>query len=279
MIIDTHAHLNFSAYKSDLNEVVERCVKEKIWVVNVGSQYDTSKRAMEIAEKYGKGFFASIGLHPLHLQAGLVKIKEDLQETQFVSREEKFDPDRYKDLAESKKVVAIGEAGFDYYWKPKTKKKLEIFKKSQEEALSGQFLLAKELALPFILHCRMAHQNLISFLEENEKIRPERAIVHSFVGTEEQLKKYLGFGYHIGLNGIIFKSISGIDFAKIISNIPLDKMMVETDCPYLAPPGLKERNEPVFVKYVIERISEIKGISIKEVEERTFENAREFFNI
>ena len=280
MTIDTHAHLNFNAYKNDLEDVIERCRKEGIWVVNIGSQYDTSKRAVEIAEKYGSGFFAAIGLHPLHLQTGLVKIKEDIEETQFLSREEKFDPEKYRKLAESKKVVAIGEAGFDYYWKPKTKKKLEIFKQKQEEALSSQFILAKELGLPVILHCRMAHQDLISFLEENGAIRPEKAIVHSFVGTNEQLEKYLSLGYQIGFNGIIFKTIQGIDFDNLIRSAPLEKIMAETDAPYLTPPPFAgKRNEPAFIKSTIEKIAGIKRIEAEEASDQFSKNAREFFGI
>jgi TatD DNase family protein len=279
MIIDTHAHLNFNAYKADLEEVIKRTLENDVWVINVGSQYSTSKRAVEIAEKYDKGVFAAVGLHPIHLETGLVKIKEDPEEIQFNTKEESFDYQKYKELAGSAKVVAIGEAGFDYYWKPKTKKKLELFKEKQREAFFQQLKLAKELGLPVIFHCRMAHQDLIKFLKENPGIRPERAVAHAFVGTLNELKEYLSFGYSIGFNGITFKKIAGIDFDEIIRNTPSERILVETDCPYLTPPPMEGRNEPVFVKYVIERVAEVKNQSHEDIVKVTTENAKKLFNL
>jgi TatD DNase family protein len=207
MLIDAHAHLNFNSYKRDLDEIIKRTLDNDIWIINVGSQYTTSQKAVEIAQKYEKGVYAAIGLHPIHLNAGLVKIKLDKEEIAFNSREENFNYEEYKELAKNKKVVAIGEIGFDYYYKPKTKKKLELFKEKQKEVLSQQLKLAKEINLPVIFHCRMAHQDLIEFLRENRDIKPEKAVAHGFVGNSEELKKYLDLGYFIGFNGIIFKKI------------------------------------------------------------------------
>jgi TatD DNase family protein len=280
MIIDTHAHLNFNAYKADLDEVIKRTLENDVWIINVGSQYSTSKRAVDIAEKYGEGVFAAVGLHPIHLETGLVEIKEDPEEIQFNTQEESFDYQKYKELAAgSAKVVAIGEVGFDYYWKPKTKKKLELFKEKQREALFQQLKLAKELDLPVIFHCRMAHQDLIEFLKDNLAVRPEKAVAHAFVGTSEELKKYLEFGYSIGFNGIIFKKISGIDFGEVIRNTPLEKILFETDSPYLTPPLMEGRNEPLFVKYVIERVAKVKNQSYEEITKVTTENAKKLFNL
>jgi TatD DNase family protein len=279
MLIDTHAHLNFSAYKADLDQVIKRTLENDIWMINVGSQYSTSKRAVEITAKYGEGVFAAIGLHPIHLETGLVKIKEDPEEIQFNTNEESFDYQKYKELAGSAKVVAIGETGFDYYWKPKTKKKLELFKEKQKEAFSQQLKLAKELSLPVIFHCRMAHRDLIEFLKENPGIRPERAVAHAFVGTLEELKEYLAFGYSIGFNGIIFKKIAGIDFDEVIENTPLERILVETDCPYLTPPPMEGRNEPVFIKYVTERVAKVKNQKYEEIVRTTTKNAKKLFNL
>jgi TatD DNase family protein len=279
MIIDTHAHLNFNAYKSDVDEVIKRTLENNVWVINVGSQYQTSKRAVEIAGKYEKGVYAAVGLHPIHLETGLVKIKEDPEEIQFNTREENFDYQKYKELASSPKVVAIGETGFDYYWKPKTKKKRELFKEKQKEAFSQQIKLAKELNLPVIFHCRMAHQDLIDFLFENPEIKPEKAVAHAFVGNPEELKKYLEFGYSIGFNGIIFKKIEGIDFDGIIKNTPLDRILIETDCPYLTPPQVEGRNEPIYVKYAAEKIAKIKNLNYEKISQITTENAKKMFNI
>ncbi len=124
MLIDTHAHLNFNAYKNDADEVIRRSLDNNVWMINVGSKYETSKRAVEMAQRYPEGVFASVGLHPLHLETKLVKIKIDLEEVAFNAKEEEFDYGKYKELAQSSKVIAIGEVGLDYYYKPKTKKKV-----------------------------------------------------------------------------------------------------------------------------------------------------------
>ena len=152
------------------------------------------------------------------------------------TKEENFDYEKYKELgSKSEKVVAIGEIGLDYYWKPKTKGKLELFKEKQKEVLFQQLNLAKELNLPVIFHCRMAHKDLIQFLKENKETRPPAAVAHGFVGNAEELKEYLNFGYYIGFNGIIFKKIEGIDFEENIRQTPLERILIETDCPYLTP--------------------------------------------
>ena len=274
MIIDTHAHLNFDVFDKDRKKVIERCHKNKVWVVNVGINFETSKKAVEVAKKY-KGMFASVGLHPLNLDTGLLKIKNQKEKL-----EKFFDYQKYEELAKSPKVIAIGEIGLDYYLKPKTKRKREIFKVKQKELIFEELRLAKKLNLPVIFHCRMAHFDLIQFLKENKEVFPKKAVLHSFVGNLEELKEYLNFGYNIGFNGIIFKKIGDIDFKKIIKAVPLEKILVETDTPYLAPPQVKEkRNEPIFVKYIIKRIADIKNLEFKKVAETTFENAKRLFKI
>jgi len=278
MLIDTHAHLNFTAFDKDRKKVIKRCLNNDVWIINVGTNLETSKKAIEIARNYEKGIFAAVGLHPINLETGLVKIKADVNERKSIERD--FEYEKYKELADSKKVVAIGEIGLDYYWKPKTTKKKELFKQKQKELLLKQLNLAKELNLPVIFHCRMAHQELIKFLLENPKVRPEKAVAHSFVGGLDELKKYLAFGFYIGFNGIIFKKIEGVSFEQVIKNTPFNKILIETDCPYLVPPALKaERNEPVFVKYIAERLAGIKKISLENIAEITTENARKLFEI
>ncbi len=318
MLIDTHAHVNFSAYKNDADEVIRRALENKIWMINVGSQYSTSKRAVEIAESYPEGIYAAVGLHPIHLKTGLVHpyAKKDPNEAE-AENEEGFDYEKYKALAlSSKKVVAVGEVGLDYYWKPKTKKKLELFKEKQRTVLCKQLDLVKELNLPVIFHCRMAHQDLYEILNL-QLTRPTspaselaggratynlqlRGVMHGFVGTAEQLKKYLKMGFYIGFNGIIFKKIEGIDFEENIKETPLERTLIETDCPYLTPPisvnqftptpnfgvGASNqhksafiRNEPLYIKYVVEKIAEVKKISFEEVAEKTCQNAKDLFQI
>ena len=188
MLIDTHAHLNFNAYKTDFDRVIKRTLENEIWIINIGTQYNTSKKAVEIAQKYPEGIYAAVGLHPIHLDTQLVKVKIDLEEMKFNTREEEFDYEKYKELAQSEKVVAIGEIGLDYYYRPKTKRKLELFKEKQKEALIKQLELAKELDLPVIFHCRMAHRDLIRILSENSALRPQKAVAHGFVGNLENSK-------------------------------------------------------------------------------------------
>jgi len=279
MLIDTHAHLNFNAYKEDAEKVIRRSLDNDVWMINIGTNYQTSKKAVEIAQKYEKGVLAAIGLHPIHLETGLVKAKIDKEEINFKAAEEEFDYEKYKKLAQSPKVVAIGEIGLDYYYKPKTKRKLELFKEKQKEALLKQLEVAKELNLPIIFHCRMAHQDLIEILSENLDLKPQKAVAHGFVGNSEELQKYLNFGFYIGFNGIIFKSIEEINFEENIKNTPLDKILIETDCPYLTPPQVEGRNEPIYVKYVVEEIAKIKNISYEEISEITTENAKRLFRI
>jgi len=271
MLIDSHSHLNFAAFEEDADEVVSRCLKDNIWMINVGTQYSTSKKAVEIAKKYDEGVFASVGLHPIHLETGLVKIKNDSEEVQIKSREEDFDYEKYKELVSSSKVVAIGEIGLDYWYKPKTKKRLAEFKERQKEIFLKQIRFAKELNLPVIIHCRLAHDEILDILPSSL-----RGVIHCFTGNKEQAKKYLEKGFYIGLNGIIFK----LDLDEVVKEIPLERILIETDCPYLSPPAFKDkRNTPLNVKYIAERIAELKGMSFEEIAEATTKNAKELFKI
>ena len=279
MLIDTHAHLNFNAFKGDADEVIRRSLDNNARLINVGSQYETSKRAVEIAEKYEKGTYAAIGLHPIHLATDLVKIKNDTEEIEIKTKEENFDYGKYRELAQNPKVVAIGEVGLDYYWKPKTKKKLAEFKEKQRTVLCQQLKLAEELNLPVIFHCRMAHKDFIDFLKENEELLPPAAVAHGFVGSTEDLKEYLNLGYYIGFNGIIFKKIEGINFEENIKNTPLERILTETDCPYLIPPQQESRNEPLYLKYIVQKIAGIKNVDYEKIAEITTQNARNLFKI
>jgi TatD DNase family protein len=281
MLVDTHAHLNFNAYKDDAEEVIRRSLDNDVWMINIGTNYETSRKAVEIAEKYPEGLYAAVGVHPIHLAEGIFKVKLDTDEQAFRTKNENFDYEKYKELTKSKKVVAIGEIGLDYYYRPKTKIKLEQFKQKQKETLFKQLELAKELNLPVIFHCRMAHDDLLNMLTSDVNIngRQIKGVMHGFVGTEEKLEKYLDLGLYIGFNGIIFKKIEGINFEENIKRIPLDKILIETDCPYLTPLPRGGRNEPIYVKYVAEKIAKIKNLSFEKIAKMTTENAKNLFKI
>ena len=245
MLIDTHAHLNFSVYQDDAGEVIRRSLDNDIWLINVGSQYTTSKRAVETAEKYEKGVYAAVGLHPIYAK-------------------DKFQYEKYKTLAKSKKVVAIGEIGLDY------KAEYVSFKEKQKEVFLKQLDLAKELSLPIIFHCRMAHHDLLKIIDSGLQ-----GVIHCFTGTWEEAQKYLDMGFYLGFNGIIFKMNSD----EIIKKMPSDRILIETDCPFLTPPPKEGRNEPLYVKYVAEKIAKIKELSYKEIVQITTKNAKELFKI
>lgn len=275
MLIDTHAHLNFNAYKDDLDEVIKRSLDNKVWMINIGSQYETSKKAVKITEQYEKGVYAAVGLHPIHLSDGIFKTKIDQEEIEFQTREEDFDYQKYKELAQSKKVAAIGEIGFDYWYKPKTKKKLAEFKQKQKEVFLQQLELARELSLPVIFHCRTAHDDLLETLNFQVLSFKLRGAIHCFTGNWQQAERYLEMGFYLGFNGIIFK----LDLDGIIKKTPLEKILIETDCPYLTPPPMEGRNEPLYIKYVAEKIAGIKGLSFERLADVTTRNARELFKI
>ena len=276
-IIDTHSHLNFNAFKNDFKEVIKRTLEKNIWMINVGTKFETSEQAVNLAKMHGQGVYVAIGLHPIYAAAEFQKIKTDPEEGEFLIREQDFNKEAFKKLAESKKVVAIGEIGLDYYYKPKTSAKLKQFKEKQKQVFLQQLDLARELNLPLILHCRMAHDDVIEIIKSyivNHK--STRGVIHCFTGTLEQAQKYMDMGFYLGINGIIFK----LNLDEVIKNCPLEKMLVETDCPYLTPPQeLGKRNEPIFIKHTIQKIADSKGISFQEVAEKTRENARKLFSI
>lgn len=280
MLVDTHAHLNFNAFTNDYKKIVNKCLDNDIWVINVGTKYETSKRAVELAEKYPKGVFAAVGLHPVHLETGLVKIKNDDEEITLKTAEQDFDVEKYKSLAKSNKVVAIGEVGLDYYWKPKSKEKTQLFKEKQKSVFLKQLILARDLNLPLILHCRMAHTDLINVLQDYHDSRVLlKGVVHCFTGTWDEAQKFLEMGLYLGFNGIIFKNIPGINFKDILINVPLNRILLETDCPYLTPPQVQGRNEPLNLKYVVQEIAKIKKLSYEEIVKVTTRNARNLFGI
>lgn len=277
MLIDAHAHLNFPDFEPDLEEVIKGALEGGVWIINVGTNYQSSRLAVEIAESHKEGIFAAVGLHPINLKTPLVKIKSDQEPESF---EKEFEVKNYKQLAKSKKVVAIGEIGLDYYWKPKTQRKKEAFKELQKDLLKRELSLAKEMELPVIFHCRMAHLDLIDFLVKNESLRPEKALAHGFVGNEQELENYLNLGYYIGFNGIIFKKIEGIRFEENIKKTPLEKIILETDCPYLAPPEKEgQRNEPLYLKYIAQKVSQVKGLDQEELARVSTQNAKTLFGI
>lgn len=271
MLIDTHSHINFSSFNQDREETIKRSLDNNVWMINVGINLKTSQEVIDITQQYPAGVYAAIGLHPINLDTGLVKMKFNNEEGSGLEKD--FDYQKYKQLAKNSKVVAIGEVGLDYYWKPKTTGRIEQFKQKQKDLLLKELELAQELNLPVIFHCRMAHDDLLEIL--SNKNDPTGAI-HCFTGTWEQAQKYMAMGFYLGFNGIIFK----LNLDEIIKKTPLERILVETDCPYLPPLKFKgQRNEPAYVKYIAQRIADIKEMSLEKVSEVTTNNAKLLFKI
>jgi len=271
MLIDTHAHLNFNAFKDDADKIIDQCFKNNIWMINVGSQYETSKHAVQIAEKYNEGVYATIGLHPIHAIAHQIDVNE--VNPSFKSKLEEFDIHKYRELAKSKKVIAIGEIGLDYSYA-----KTEEEKEAQKKAFVVQIQLAQKLKLPIIIHCREAWKDVLAILKNYYLPNYSKAgVAHFFSGTIEDSKKLLSMGFLMSFTGVITFTK---DYDKVIEKIPLEKIMIETDSPYVAPvPFRGKRNLPLYVEYMARRIAEIKNVSFKEVAEQTTKNARNLFNI
>ncbi|MFH1187676.1 MAG: TatD family hydrolase [bacterium] len=283
-IFDTHAHLNFNIFKDDRDEIIKNCLDKNIWVINVGSQYDTSKTAAQMAEKYKEGIYAAIGIHPIHLS----QTEVDEEEIFFKSREERFDRDKYKNILNNK-VVAIGEIGLDYFHIPKERNFNEI-RKIQKDGFALQLNFAREFNLPVILHCRGskddpfgAYEEMIDILSDfvvNSKGQKKlRGVIHCFGANLQIAKKFVELGFYIGFTGIItFKNAK--DLQGVVRNIPLEKILAETDCPYLAPdPFRGKRNEPAYAEYVVRKIAELKGLDFEEVRVKILDNSRGVFGV
>jgi TatD DNase family protein len=305
MLIDTHAHINFNAYKEDGDEVIRRALAEDVWLINVGSQYKTSKRAIDYAQKYESGVFAAVGLHPTHLLSGETEVYADeFESVKFKNQAEEFDYEKYKALAQSDKVVAIGEIGLDYYHiadnrKQITEKQIEEVKNLQKQIFIKQMNLATEVGKPVMIHCREAHQDLLEILKQYCHPEPAvpgegsitdssvaglpqndkgiKGVIHSFSGSWSQAQEYLEMGFYLGFNGII---TFARDYDRVVKEMPLSRLLIETDCPYLTPnPFRGKRNEPSYVKYVAQKVAELRSLSFEEVSEKTAKNAKELFQI
>lgn len=281
-LIDTHCHVQFKAYQQDMNDVIERSLQSNVFLITVGTQSETSKKAVEVAEKHS-GVWATIGLHPSHTY------EHTEEETGFGGvikmREESFDQDYYHELAQSKKVVAIGECGLEYFHLLEEGR--EEIKEKQKQIFEKQLNFAHEHNLPVVIHSRDAFEDQIEilkrFLAQGKLAR--KGVIHCFTGTIEQAQTYIDLGFLLSFTGIITfpprKTEGNISqLQQVVKDLPLEKIMIETDAPYLSPvPFRGERNEPHRVLHVAEKIAELKNLPLEEVCEQTFKNAVNFFRL
>ncbi|MDD5032847.1 MAG: TatD family hydrolase [Candidatus Pacebacteria bacterium] len=258
--IDIHCHLDFEQFDKDREEVIGRMVEENMLAINIGADLESSLRSVELSQNYDF-IFASAGIHPHEA-------------------EKDIDWDNFLKLVKSDKIVAIGECGLDYY-------RGLGDKKLQEELFRKQIEIAIKLKKPLVIHCREARLDLPRLAEasraHNEVLKilsdypGVRANIHFFSGNWRQAKKYLELGFFLSFAGPITFSR---DYDEVIKNMPLERIMAETDSPFAAPsPWRGRRNEPVFVKEIIKRIAEIKEIGFEETEQKMLKNAVDFFGL
>ena len=276
--IDCHTHVNFAAFDEDREEVIAKTLENNTWMINVGTQKDTSQSAVELANQHERGVYAIVGIHPIHTGKSFHDVDElgssGGDTNGFNSRGEEFDSDFYKNLAQNEKVVGIGETGLDYFRleKGSREKQQEIFIKHIE--------LANSVNKPLMLHIRPSREDTDSY-KDALKILKEYAKVpgdaHFFAGSVEDAKKFLDIGYFVSFTGVItFTS----DYDEVIRYMPLESILSETDAPYVAPvPHRGKRNEPIFVQEVVKRIAEIKDLPLEKVKEQMIENAFKFFQL
>lgn len=250
-IFDTHAHYEDEQFDEDRDDLLRIMPQNNVaYVINQGINITTSKKAIELAEKYDY-FYAAVGIHPEEVGA-----KENL--------------DEIKRLATHNKVVAIGEIGLDYYWDISTKEiQLDYFKK--------QLDLANELNLPVVIHDRDAHKDTLDTLKSTTL--NSSGVVHCFSGSLEMAKELLKMDFYLGFDGpVTFKNARVA--LEVLAYIPLDKILIETDSPYLTPvPFRGKRNNSMYLTYIIDKIAEIKQMSSDEIAEITFNNARKLFRL
>ncbi len=288
--IDIHSHTNFKAFDEDRSEVIKRALDAETFVINVGTQIDTSRKAVEMANEYGEGVYAIIGLHPIHTGASYHDVKELGEEGKaFTSRGEVFDMDAYRELLKDPKVVGIGECGLDYY------RCTEETIAKQKQAFIQQIELANEFNKPLMLHIRNnpenngrasmdgarhdfaksnAYADSLEILKQYAKVKGD---VHFFAGSVEIAQAFVEFGFTISFTGVLTFTH---DYDEVVKAIPLDMILSETDSPYITPvPYRGKRNEPVYVKEVVKRIAEIKGLPEPEVAEALVANAKRVFDL
>jgi len=250
---DTHCHLDFEQFDNDRDEVIKRAKESNVeYILNVGTNIESSKKVIEISEKYDF-IYSSIGIHPLDVKDYKI---DDLKEIEK--------------LAKNKKVKAIGETGLDFYYSKDNKEKQRDFFISQVE-------IALKYNLPLIIHQRESKNEIIEIIEKIKM--PDKVVFHCF-GGDTKLSEYCNKkGFFISFTGILtFKNAKNVK--EVAKNYPVERIMVETDAPFLAPvPYRGKRNEPFMVKYIVEEIAKLKMMDNHLIADIIFKNSVNFFGI
>lgn len=256
MIFETHTHFDDKAFDEDRDEAIKASVDAGVSrIVNVGASMDSSKTSVELALKYPE-IYAAVGVHPEDCES---LTEEDIQILKNYA------------LDKGNKVVAVGEIGLDYYWD-------EPQRDIQKKWFVRQLQLSKEVNLPIIVHSREAAKDTLDIIKE-EHNGSTGGVIHCFSYGIEMAKEYLDMGYYLGVGGVVtFKN--GRKLKDVVEYTPIDRIVVETDSPYLAPvPNRGKRNTSANLPFIIEEIASIKGMSPTQVEEATYENAMKLYKL
>jgi TatD DNase family protein len=254
MIIDTHAHTNFLDFKDDYKDVIQRALDDGVWMINASSNLENAMKAVHLANHYKEGVFAAVGQHPIHEGGGDV------------------DYDTFEKLARDPKTVAIGEVGLDYFH-------MKQGTKEGQHAMLRRFIdIACSVDKPAIIHCRNAYEDLLKVLHEAKRQHPHfSCVMHFFAGSKEVLREVLDMGFYVSFTGVI---TFAREYDERIRMVPDDRIMAETDCPFVAPePFRGKRNEPLYVKQVIQKMADVRGVSFDDMARITTKNAKRFFRI
>lgn len=259
MLIDSHAHIDLPEFNKDRDQVMVRARQQGVRaVINVGLDAESSRKSLEMAKKYDDVFVA-VGCHP-HEAA---KMKEG-------------DLKSLADLTKASRVVAIGEIGLDFYRNLSPRKsQLEVFKE--------QLDLAGELSLPVVVHCRQAHKEVFDILNAWVKAAPagnnKRGVIHCFSGDIGMARRYIDLGFYISLAGSVTYPSAG-ELVKVARELPLDRLLLETDCPFLAPQAHRgKRNEPSYIALTAEKVAEVRQAPVEVVAEAAAGNTIELFRL
>ena len=253
-LVDSHAHLNFDAFDEDREDVLRRAREAGLAaLVNVGIDVPTSEASVELAEKY-PDVWATVGVHP-----------HDARSLDDAGR------DRLRELVRHPKVVAVGEVGLDFYYDYSPRE-------LQESVFREMIALAREADKPLVIHTREAWERVLAVLEEELRGGPLRGVFHCFSGDVTQAGRVLAWGFHVSFCGnLTFKNSR---LPEVLKAVPLDRLLLETDSPFLAPvPHRGKRNEPAYVRLTARKIAEVKGVPLDEVLRRTTENAVRLFGL
>ena len=254
-LVDSHCHLNDEKFEEDLSATIDRAKSAGVTrIVNFGDRLATSSRVVELTHEF-EGLFAGVGIHP-----------EEVYEMQ------KKDDNRIIQFAEDSKVVAIGEIGLDYYWEKDSDRRA-----LQRQIFIHQLDLARQLHLPVCIHDRDAHGDTLEILKK--EANGIRGVLHCFSGSLEMAREVWKLGFLIGVDGpLTFKNAAKLP--EVVREVPRELLLIETDSPYMAPvPNRGKRNEPAYVKFVAEKVAEIRGETFEEIAEYTTRNAVDLYNI